>query len=514
MSLNLRTVVISTFVVIIILLTVLLSSTIGNQSTRAVEDSIGTSLAEAAYQMSENLDHFMWTRSGEVEVLSKLNAFQKPVDAAEIGDLLNQLKKSFPVFSWVGYLDLEGNVLSSTDNTLLHKNVNQQSVFQEGLKGLYTGDVHEEVLLSNLLPNSTGEDMQFVDVGVPIYGDVGEVTGVLAAHLNWEWTHELESSILAPLNDRLHGVEVFVVSQKDGKILLGPTNQVGKTMVSDVLQRVAPSEKPWSVETTLNNKSYLNGYAYGDGYLSYPGLGWSVIIRQPTDEAFATVRQLKGHIVLFVIAISILFGIMSWFLAKWIARILNNNNTTIDLLSSGVETLIDDPKSDLALYDVLTGLPNRVALDAFLKIAVTEANQKQTTLSFLYLALDGFRKVNDSLGHVSGDKLMQEVAIRLQDCTRENEIVARVRGDEFIVILKTSANKPMLEAEVVATRIINKIKLPFIIEGETVYIGCSVGAAVWNPEGSDPSDTLRLANEAVYISKRNGKNQITFETAS
>lgn len=516
MSLNWRTVVSSAFVVIIIMLTVLLSSLIGKQSTKSLEVSIGSSLAEAANQLSDRLDHFVGSHAREVEMMSKLNAFQEPIVNEEINGLLNQMKKSYPELTWLGYMDVKGNVISSTDNVLVNNTMSQQPVFQEGLKGLYSGEVHDEVLMSKLLPNRTGEALQFIDVSVPVYGHQGQITGVLAAYLSWEWTHEVVRSVLVPLEKRLEGVEVVVVRQKDETILLGPAKLANQPIGQEAFKRIAPGENSWTVETDLDNNTYLTGYAYGDGYLNYPGLGWSVMIRQPVDEAFASITKLKEIIVLFVLVTSVLFGIMGWFLAKWFRGLDNNRSTTLDLLSPAVDVdiLTHDYMSDLALHDVLTGLPNRAAVDDYLIHAVNEANQKRTTLSFLHLALDGLEKVNDAMGHASGDKLLQKVAFRLQDSTREQEIVARVGGNEFIVILKTSANKPMQDAEVVAERIINIINLPLVIDGETVQIGCSVGAAVWCPDESDPEETLRLANEALYISKRNGKNQITFETAS
>lgn len=516
MSLNWRTVVSSAFVAIIIILTMFLSTVIGKQSTKSIEVSTGSSLADLAYQLSDRLDHFIWSRVGEVEMLSKLNAFQEPIDNEEINGLLNQLKGSFPVFTWVGYMDVKGNVISSTNNGLLNNNMSQQNVFQERLKGPYSGEVLDEVLMSKLLPDRNGETLQFVDISVPVYGQQGQITGVLVAYLSSEWTREVERSMLVPLEKRVEGLEVFVVRQKDRTILLGPANRMNQQLTKDTLMRVAPGKSSWSVEKDFDNNAYLTGYAYGDGYLNYPGLGWSVIIRQPADEAFAPITQLKEIIVLFVLVTSVLFGIMGWFLARWFTRPYDHRSTTLELSSSSVDVdiLTHDYMSDKALHDVLTGLPNRVAVDDFLIHAVNEANLKRTTLSFLHLALDGLEQVNDAMGHASGDKLLQKVAFRLQDCTREQEIVARLGGNEFVVILKTSANKPMQDAEVVAKRIINIINLPFVIDGKNVQIGCSVGAAVWSSEVSDPNETLRLANEALYISKRSGKNQITFETAS
>ncbi|WP_405112398.1 sensor domain-containing diguanylate cyclase [Paenibacillus sp. FSL K6-1217] len=543
MSLSLRTLFSTAFAVIIILLTAMLSYVIGNRATASVEVGIGSSLAAEANQMSEKLDHFMWSRSGEIEVLSKLSAFQEPVEPAEAGGLLDQLKKSLPVFTWVGFLDKTGNVIASTDQILQGTNISQRPVFQQALKGTFIGDVHDAVLLSKLLPAPTGEALQFVDVSVPVMDKQGRTSGVLAAHLSWEWSREVEASIVNPLKERLKGVEVFVVSRKDDTILLGPEALTGKRMTAGVLQQARSGKSSYVIERERGRDSYLTGYAYGDGYMNYPGLGWTVIIRQPADIAFASVRQLEHFILISGLLTAAVFALIGWLLAGWISLPLRNITRTADLLSSGADVEIPTSTrfkdvailsaslrslvnnltktetklsymSDMALHDKLTGLPNRAALDEFLAHAVSKAKQKRTTLSFLYMDLDGFKKVNDSFGHAVGDALLQEVAFRLMDCTRDNEIVARLGGDEFVIILNTSAGKPMKEAEVVASRIISKINQPILIKGEELRVGCSVGAAVWTPDCGDTTLTMRLADEALYISKRSGKNRITFEAAS
>ncbi|WP_340023277.1 diguanylate cyclase [Paenibacillus sp. FSL K6-1096] len=543
MSLSLRTLLSTAFAVIIILLTALLSYVIGNRTISTAQVSIGSSLAAEARQMSEKLDHFMWSRSGEIEVLSKLNAFQQPAAPEEAGRLLDQLKKSLPVFTWVGFLDHQGKVLAATDHILQGKNISQRPVFQEGLKGTFIGDVHDAVLLSKLLPNPTGEALQFVDVSVPVKDQQGRTTGVLAAHLSWEWSREVEASILEPLKERLDGIEVFVVSKKDHTILLGPKALLGRTMTSEALSKAGSGTSSWMIEQGPRKDGYLTGYAYGDGYQNYPGLGWTVIIRQPAAIAFASVHQLERFILVSGLLTALLFAVIGWLLAGWITRPLRNITRTADLLSSGADVEIPSSNrfkdvailsaslrnlvsnltktetklsymSDMALHDKLTGLPNRAALDDFLAHAVSKAKQKRTTLSFLYMDLDGFKKVNDTYGHAVGDALLQEVAFRLMECTRDNEIVARLGGDEFVIILNTSAAKPMKEAEIVASRIISRINQPVMIKGEELRVGCSVGAAVWTPDGGDTVETLRLADEALYISKRSGKNRITFEAAS
>lgn len=542
MIFNLRTLFAGAFAVVIILLTAMLSLLIGQESSKTAEVSIGNSLSEVARQMSYNLDNFMWARAGEMQMISKLETFQKPIDKTEVTEALNNLKKSLPVFTWVGYTDLNGSVLASTDNLLLGHNISDRPVFKNGLNGPYFGDVHNAVLLAKLLPNPNGEPMQFVDISLPVKDKSGRTTGILAAHLSWEWSHQVEATTLGPFKENMKGIQVLIVSKQDSKVLLGPHHDVGRVLEDPAVRQAREGKNSWIVEKTSSGESFVTGFALGKGYLDYSGLGWSVIVRQPAEIAFASVHRLQNYIVLCGLAIAVLFGIGGWYFAGWIVRPLKRITESADLLSSGAEAEI--PKfhrirdlanlsrslrnlvenltqtetelfymSDMARHDPLTGLPNRLALDDYLAHAVNKAKQNHSTLSFLYLDLDGFKKVNDSLGHGAGDKLLQEVSFRLLDSTRDNEMVTRIGGDEFVVVLHTSAIKPMQEAEVVANRIIDKINQPYLIEGEVVHVGCSVGAAVWSPENSDTSEILRLADEALYISKRSGKNRITFETA-
>ncbi|WP_245625154.1 sensor domain-containing diguanylate cyclase [Paenibacillus stellifer] len=352
----------------------------------------------------------------------------------------------------------------------------------------------------------------------------------------------MEASTLGPFKESMEGVQVMVVGKNQDKVLLGPGGDVGKVMNDPAVHQAQEGGNSWIIEQSDNGKSYLTGYAYGNGYQNYSGLGWSVIVRQPTEIAFASVHRLQQYIALCGLATALLFGIAGWFLAGWIVRPLKRIAESADVLSSGgqaeipsithirdlsnlshsLRNLIDNltqaetelgHMSDMARHDVLTGLPNRLALDDYLAHAVTKAKQNRSTLSFLYMDLDGFKKVNDTMGHGAGDKLLQEVAFRLLDSTRDHEMVTRLGGDEFVIILHTSALRPMQEAEAVAKRIIDKINQPYLIDGQIVHVGCSVGAAVWSPESQDTSEILRLADEALYISKRSGKNRITFEKA-
>lgn len=538
MSFHLRTLFATSFAAFIILLTVLLSYFIGKESMDSMKHNIGLSLSDTAGQMAEKLDHFMWSRSGEVEVLSKLGAFREPIDTHEVDGLLNQWKVSLPVFTWIGYVDRTGSVKSATDGILVGENIAKRPVFTEGVKGPFIGDVHDAVLLAKLLPNPSGEPLQLVDFSFPVRGTDGQLSGVLAAHLSWSWAREVERSILEPLRSRMKETEIFIVSKKDRTVLLGPSSYIGKPMPGRYTLGSGANREGWSL--VEDDQEYLAGHAYGDGYMNYPGLGWTVIVRQPAEVAFASVERLRLYILAVGLTVAFLFALAGWFLAGWISRPLRQIADTADRLSTGerleipeyggirdisvlsrsLRNLVNnlthtesalDQMSEIARHDPLTGLPNRTALDDYLAQSVQKAKYQLSSLSFLYLDLDGFKAVNDNYGHDTGDKLLREVALRLLDCTREHEMVTRIGGDEFVVVLQTSAVRPEYEAETVAKRIINRINEPFFIGGLTLNVGVSIGAAVWRPEGADTSETLRLADEALYISKRSGKNRITFE---
>ncbi|MGW9123671.1 diguanylate cyclase domain-containing protein [Paenibacillus chitinolyticus] len=546
MSLSLRTTFALVSALVICLLTGVLSTVIGKKTTRQVEESIGISLSQVAYQMADKLDHFMWSRAGEIDVLSELISNREapgPGDANELRSLLEQLKKSFPSYTWVAFIDPEGKVTASTDGILTGTNIASRPVFTEGKKGRFIGDVHEAVLLAKLLPNPSGEPLQFVDISTPVYNKQGQLTGVLAAHLSWEWSREVEATLLQPLKDKMKQLEVLIVSKKENTVLLGPKESLYRPLDTAGIRQAQAGGNGWLTETYPDGHTYLSGYAYGNGYLDYPGLGWSVLVREPADVAFTSVRELKTYITTAGIILSLVFAVLAAFLAGWVVRPLQKITRSADrlrkgesasfpaftfireirILSDSLRNLVDnltktehalDQMSDLALHDKLTGLPNRIALDAYLEQAMRQAKENGTTLTFLYLDLDGFKKVNDSLGHLFGDKLLQQTALRLTQGMSTDSIITRVGGDEFVIVLPTGASAPDPAAIRLAGSILERMNEPFLVDRQALRIGCSIGAAVWPLHHEDPIETMRLADQALYMSKRSGKNRMTFSPDS
>jgi len=162
----------------------------------------------------------------------------------------------------------------------------------------------------------------------------------------------------------------------------------------------------------------------------------------------------------------------------------------------------------LAHFDALTNLPNRTLLNQHIEQSLLTAKRNRNKMALLFLDLDGFKGVNDTLGHHAGDMLLREVSIRLKRCVRETDMVSRLGGDEFVVVM--SAINKSEDAAQVAQKIIASICEPFEIEGHTVNIGTSIGISIY-PDDADESDSLKkFADAAMYEVKQAGKNHYRF----
>jgi diguanylate cyclase (GGDEF)-like protein len=152
-----------------------------------------------------------------------------------------------------------------------------------------------------------------------------------------------------------------------------------------------------------------------------------------------------------------------------------------------------------ALHDVLTGLPNRRRFDSWLGQSVESARGRAGSVGLLLLDLDGFKEVNDTLGHHVGDELLREVAERLRGTLRDGDLVARLGGDEFAVVLPDADTA---KANAAAQRVLDALKAPIRVQGHAIETGGSVGIALFPADGSDPISLLRRADMAMYSAKR------------
>ena len=162
----------------------------------------------------------------------------------------------------------------------------------------------------------------------------------------------------------------------------------------------------------------------------------------------------------------------------------------------------------LAQHDFLTNLPNRVLLNDRIAQAITLANRHHTQFALLFLDLDNFKHINDSLGHATGDKLLQSVTQRLKDCVRESDTVSRQGGDEFVILL--AENKNSNDAAVSAQKILDELKAAHHVGKHQLHISTSIGISVYPADGLDAETLLKNADTAMYFAKDKGRNNYQF----
>jgi len=164
----------------------------------------------------------------------------------------------------------------------------------------------------------------------------------------------------------------------------------------------------------------------------------------------------------------------------------------------------------LAYYDALTGLPNRTLLRDRLASALAGARRQKYKVALLFFDLDRFKDINDSLGHAFGDLLLQEVAERLRRWGREQDTVARIGGDEFLIMLTHIKN--ISDAAVAAERLMDAMTVEFAVQGRSFSIGCSVGISIFPEHGTEVNDLIKNADAAMYCAKAAGRNNFRFYT--
>ncbi|MEB3703070.1 Diguanylate cyclase domain-containing protein [Candidatus Bealeia paramacronuclearis] len=162
----------------------------------------------------------------------------------------------------------------------------------------------------------------------------------------------------------------------------------------------------------------------------------------------------------------------------------------------------------LAHHDPLTGLPNRAEFEDKLQNAFRKARTENTTLALLFMDLDGFKKVNDTLGHEFGDYLLIQVAARLKEVLREGDLVARLGGDEFCIIIQGYSNKESVEK--VAKRVLESVGTSIVHNGHMANYGVSIGISIFPEGGKIPEDLMKSADDAMYTAKKAGKGSYHF----
>jgi diguanylate cyclase (GGDEF)-like protein len=272
---------------------------------------------------------------------------------------------------------------------------------------------------------------------------------------------------------------------------------------------------------------------------SIPSSGWFVVARMPTSEVFAPLTRLRQFIVSNTALVALFFLLVVVTFLHYLLRPLKNAAQYADRMTRGeiplepLPVVRNDEVGNLTLafnrvlskllesrsalehsaqHDVLTGLPNRQLLADRMKQALARARRTKGQLALMFFDLDGFKPINDELGHEAGDLALCEVSARLQMELRREDTLARVGGDEFVILLSDLGNNAKSAAESVADKCLEVFMQPYMLHGKACRIGTSIGIVIGDGECT-PDKLLIAADQAMYKAKQAGGGQYLWSAA-
>lgn len=312
------------------------------------------------------------------------------------------------------------------------------------------------------------------------------------------------------------------VTGTDKFLTLAPTPELGVNLLHD---RAMEGYRGTGITRNAQGREELSAM------VSVPSVGWFLVARVPTSEAFQAVDRMHTLMIRATIVTMLVLSVVLLLLLRHLFRPLTTaaqqvrdmvdgklsmrplpvkRHDEVGDLTAGFNNLLaklqerEAALARLAHHDPLTGLPNRTAFLERLEQAVALARRHHSQLALLFIDLDRFKPVNDSLGHDAGDQLLQEVALRLRSSVRQSDVVGRIGGDEFLVLLSDVDSRESVTR--VAQKCIEAMAAPFRLGDSSVHIGASVGIALFPDHGASSTELITRADAAMYDAKNEGRN--------
>lgn len=281
---------------------------------------IGADHVELARHMTDMLDRGMFERWRDIQVATSLDTMRDPhLPLAAKRVVIQRLQDTYPDYAAIGFISPEGRLLTATEPGIIGSDVSTREFFIAGRERPYVGDVHDATLLAKLLGNNPADPPRFVDLAAPVTAEDGSLVGVIGAHLYWTWAEEMQKALLGIARVRHPQIDVLVLA-RDGTVLMGPKDLLRSRLDLSSVKAVQAGATGSNVEVWPDRQSYLTGYARTQGYRDYPGLGWSVLVRQSTDASFAPVGRIQRRIALWGAAVALMTAVLGWFAAGLIVR--------------------------------------------------------------------------------------------------------------------------------------------------------------------------------------------------
>ncbi|MDO9364732.1 MAG: diguanylate cyclase [Methylotenera sp.] len=395
--------------------------------------------------------------------------------------------------------------------------------FQRALKGTF-------VIGRPVIGSAT--KVPVVPMAMPVLDSMGKIRAILVGMSELQSPNFLEmiystrigatgGLLLVSPRDKLF------VGASDASMILTPTPTLGVNKLHDQAMNGFRG-----VGVTVNARGIEELAAFA----SVSSSGWFVVARLPTKEAYAPVTHLRLFVIKNTAIIIPLFILFMVLMLRHMMRPLMNAAKHADQMTQGkipfeplpvvrhdeVGHLTDafnrvlskllESRAELehmAHHDTLTGLPNRQLLADRVEQALARAKRNQMQVAVLFLDLDGFKPINDQFGHKAGDMALREVARRLSDIVRREDTVARVGGDEFVILLTDLNDNARNTAKFVANKCLAAFQQPFNINHHSCQLGTSIGIALSTGRNECDSDKLLIAaDHAMYKAKKAGRSQL------
>ncbi|MFC1457429.1 sensor histidine kinase [Microvirga arabica] len=317
--LSLRLVFAVTIAAIALLATTFVTVLASRETSERLRRDIGADLAELATHMADKLDRGMFERWRDIQVAASLDTMRNPTGMDAKSVVIERLRSTYPEYAAVAFMSPDGQVRAATVPQMVGANIAQRDFFIEGSKAPFVGDVHDAILLAKILGNDPADPPRFVDLAAPVRAADGSLIGVIGAHLYWTWAQELEQALRSAARERYPGIEVLVLA-RDGTVLLGPRDLLRASLQTAGAKSATGGARGSNVETWPDGREYLSGFTRTTGHRDYPGLGWSVLVRQDADTAFAPVSAIQRRIAGWGALVALLIGVLAWFAAELVAR--------------------------------------------------------------------------------------------------------------------------------------------------------------------------------------------------
>lgn len=524
---------------------------VGHMTTVEVRKSVADHQYMTAQSAANLLSAQIQERYYDIDLVRRtLAQSSQPLSGAAARLALSRLQKVNNAYAWIGVTDAKGNVVQATSDVLLGVNVSTRPWFEHASRDMYVGNLHEAVLLANLLsqPNDRRHPLRFFDIAGPIVDAQGRLKGVLSSHLHWSWVTSVVRSVLntEPDNTAID----LIIADNNGDVLY-PEDMVGSRLPSKLDLSRRDQVVRWSDEQP---------YLVSSASLSLPPamrLGWHIVVRESLSSATQVVRSIQGKLIAFgVLALAIFIGLayrISRRLSRPIeelaavARSIEAGNPPATLphdagspeiasllraFQSMINTLLrrerelaalnadlehqvadrtqqlqqaNEELARLSNSDGLTGLHNRRYFDARLQIAHAQALQNQSCYGVVLVDADHFKRVNDDYGHLVGDDVLKALARVMTNVTRDTDVVARYGGEEFVVLV------PYVRADAdliaLGEKICQAARHIEVVPGVMLSVSVGVARSALSNDAS-PLQVLDRADQALYRAKQSGRDRV------